>query len=195
MPIVYSRDWDNKHVLTEGIPFAFKDAPGLYEVMRDWISTKLKNKGLNINVKEISLTGSGRIGQSLAPKKLGQTFTEQVYDLDIFVISGLMFEEVKNEFNTWRDDYKTCKEVPSKEEKPFWDENLIICGKNIDKWFIDLNKIPNRYKYTKSVNNIMWQLKEKLSKTDGAPKIKKSTIRCYRTWDDCINQISRSLEH
>ena len=97
--------------------------------MRDWISTKLKNKGLNINVKEISLTGSGRIGQSLASKKLGQTFTEQVSDLDIFVISGLMFEEVKNEFNTWRDDYKTCKEAPSKEEKPFWDENLIICGK------------------------------------------------------------------
>ena len=69
--------------------------------MRDWISTKLKNKGLNINVKEISLTGSGRIGQSLAPKKLGQTFTEQVSDLDIFVISGLMFEEVKNKFNLW----------------------------------------------------------------------------------------------
>ena len=69
--------------------------------MRDWISTKLKNKGLNINVKEISLTGSGRIGQSLAPKKLGQTFTEQVSDLDVFVISGLMFEEA----------YRTKKEL------------------------------------------------------------------------------------
>ncbi|MFS6701099.1 hypothetical protein, partial [Staphylococcus aureus] len=51
--------------LSEGIPFAFKKSPALYEVVRVWLGTRL-----NVDPKEIHLSGSARIGQSLAPAKL-----------------------------------------------------------------------------------------------------------------------------
>ena len=48
--------------LSEGIPYAFKESPILYDEIRSWLAIKL-----DIDPKEISMTGSGRIGQSLAP--------------------------------------------------------------------------------------------------------------------------------
>jgi hypothetical protein len=73
--------------LSEGIPFSFKQNPALYESVRDWLGTRL-----DVDPKEISLTGSGRIGQSLAPKKLGANFSEDS-DLDFFIVSNTYLRE------------------------------------------------------------------------------------------------------
>src|SRR5665647_3686824 len=55
--------------LSEGIPYAFKSRPGVYESVRTWLGTRL-----DVDPKEVNLTGSARIGQSLAPSKLGSSF-------------------------------------------------------------------------------------------------------------------------
>lgn len=190
--------------LTEGIPYAFKNAPGLYEVVRDWISTeinkKLKEFGQEeniINPKYISLTGSGRLGQSLAPEKLGKKFNEDSSDLDLFIVSSHLFKIIVDEFYIWSEDYKNNLINPEKLGclKSHWDDNSSRCPKNINKGFLNSNRIPNhhRYKYTFHINKILKELISNLSETDGAPKIEKSSIRYYRSWDDCINQISLNL--
>ncbi len=190
--------------LTEGIPYAFKNAPGLYEVVRDWISTeinkKLKEFGQEeniINPKYISLTGSGRLGQSLTPEKLGKEFKENSSDLDLFIVSRPLFEIIKDEFYKWSEDYKNNIITPEelKCSKRHWDDNSLRCPNNINKGFLNSNRIPNhhRYKYTFHINKILKKLISNLLETDEAPKIEKSSIRYYRSWDDCINQISLNL--
>ena len=46
--------------LSEGIPYAFKDCPGIYESVRTWLSSCL-----GIHAKEIGITGSAMLGTSL----------------------------------------------------------------------------------------------------------------------------------
>ena len=55
--------------LSEGIPFAFRKCPALYEAVRTWLSSRLA-----VEAKAINLTGSARLGSSLSPKKLGKPF-------------------------------------------------------------------------------------------------------------------------
>lgn len=83
-----ARQW-----LSEGIPFAFKNCPGLFESIRVWLGTRF-----SIDPKAIGITGSAKIGQSLAPSKLGKPFNHES-DLDLFIISDILFEKIISEFN------------------------------------------------------------------------------------------------
>lgn len=87
--------------LSEGIPYAFKDCPGVYEEMRSWTGSRL-----SINPKEISISGSARLGQSLAPQKLGKKFDEKS-DLDIFIVSHDLFERLKEDYNKRAYDFES----------------------------------------------------------------------------------------
>ena len=63
--------------LSEGIPYAFRCCPAIYESVRSWLSAQL-----GVHAKEISMVGSARLGKSPAPEKLGDPFDENS-DLDI----------------------------------------------------------------------------------------------------------------
>lgn len=176
--------------LSEGIPYAFKDCPGIYESVRTWIAMRL-----DVDPKEINLTGSARLGQSLAPHKMGKLFGEGS-DLDMFIISSELFDKLKTDFNNWSDDYESKVVVASNErENGFWRDNFYRGAKNISKGFIDAKLIPNREKYShaRNVAQTMFLLKEKLGTTDLAPTICHASLRCYKSWSSCVNQISLSL--
>ena len=49
--------------VAEGIPYAFRKCPALYEEIRSWLAD-----GLDVDAKEISIAGSGRTGYSLRQK-------------------------------------------------------------------------------------------------------------------------------
>lgn len=49
---------------------------------------------LDINPKEVSLIGSGKLGFSVAPGKLFREFRKGRSDLDLAIVSSRMFEEV-----------------------------------------------------------------------------------------------------
>ena len=68
-----ARQW-----LSEGIPFAFQRCPAVYESMRSWLSGKL-----DVEAKEISLTGSARLGSSLKNENFGKPFGPES-DLESF---------------------------------------------------------------------------------------------------------------
>lgn len=181
-----ARQW-----LSEGIPFAFKDCPGLYESVRTWTATRF-----SIDPKEVNITGSARLGQSLAPSKIGKPFGENS-DLDIFIVSNDLFEKLKLEFNEWSFDFESKNIIPSNDrENYFWLSNLHRGSKNLARGFIDSNIIPNHPKYlnAKNIAQTMYLMKEKLDVTQSAPKICHASVRCYKSWESYVRQVSLSLQ-
>jgi len=152
--------------LSEGIPFAFKACPAIYESIRDWLSVRL-----DVHAKEIGLYGSARIGASIAPKKLGKEFGSDS-DLDLFVVSADLFDRMKQEFVRWSYDFESNRVSPANaQERSFWQDHVYRGPKNIRRGFIDQKMIPNRIEYpiVKTISQSMWLLVEKLKLTPNAP--------------------------
>lgn len=176
--------------LSEGIPYAFKNRPALYESMRGWLGTRL-----DVDPKEIHLTGSARIGQSLAPKKLGAVFGVHS-DLDLFIVSCNLFERMKTDFNHWSYQFEGGLLLPSNErERTFWEDNNQRGPKLIQRGFLDSNIVPNHAAYPaiKNISQTMWLLKGKLDITENAPRVKSASVRCYKDWSSYVRQIVISL--
>lgn len=176
--------------LSEGIPYAFKECPAVYESLRSWIAVRL-----NVNPKNISITGSARLGQSLSPRQIGKPFSSES-DLDIFIVSCDLFEKLRTDFNQWSFDFESGAINPSNErERGFWKDNYARGSKLLSKGFIDSKLIPNHsdYQTVKNIAQSMWLVKEKLSITPNAPVISQASVRCYKSWNDYIRQVSLSL--
>lgn len=180
-----ARQW-----LSEGIPFAFKDCPGLFESIRAWIGTRLST-----DPKTIGITGSAKIGQSMNPSKIGKPFNHGS-DLDLFVISETLYEKIVFEFNSWAYDFESgIVSSSNKREEGFWRSNIQRGPKNISKGFIDSKLVPNHEKYVqvRNISQTMWLLIEKLKITNDAPKISDASIRCYKSWENYVQQVSLNL--
>lgn len=176
--------------LSEGIPYAFHKCPAVYEVARTWLSTHL-----GVHAKEIGLTGSARIGASLAPSKFGKTFNDSS-DLDLYVVSNDLFESLTDEFNKWSYNFESGKIQPNnKREASFWSDNTARGPQLIKRGFIDQKMIPNLpdYPITQNISQRMWLLIEKLKLTRNAPKPKYASIRCYKSWESFVQQLSINL--
>lgn len=176
--------------LSEGIPYAFKQSPGLYESIRSWLGTRL-----DVDPKEISISGSGRIGQSLAPSKLGTTFSTES-DLDFFIVSSHLFDRMKADFNRWSYDFESSSIHPKNDrERKFWEENNKRGPQIIHRGFLNSNLVPNHdaYATTKDIAQTMWLLKEKLDVTSNAPTVKAISVRCYKDWGSFVRQMVISL--
>lgn len=176
--------------LSEGIPYAFKELPALYEEIRTWLAVRL-----DVDPKEVSITGSARIGQSLAPAKRGNQFGEKS-DLDLFIISESLLEKLRIDFNAWSFNVEAGKAQPKNaREARFWNDNLVKGHSYFSKGFFDAKLIPahNVYPCASNIANAMWLLKAKLDVTPNAPKIVEASIRCYRSWADFTRQVSINL--
>jgi hypothetical protein len=176
--------------LSEGIPYAFRDCPAIYESVRSWLSSCLK-----VHAKEIGVSGSARLGASLSPKKLGKLF-DGSSDLDIFIVSKDLFDALREEFRRWSFDFESGRLKTSNNlEKKFWQDNNTRGPKLIYRGFIDQKMIPNRQEYptTKAISQSMWMLVEKLKITQNAPKAKHASVRCYSSWDSFVRQTCLNL--
>lgn len=176
--------------LSEGIPFAFQKCPAIYESIRTWLST-----WLGVQAKEIGLTGSGRLGASLAPNKLGMPFGPDS-DLDLFVVSARLFDAMCEDFRKWSFDFERRHCAPSNErEAAFWRDNLDRGQKLIQRGFLDQKMVPNlpEFPTIKKISQAMWLLTEKLKLTPDAPNPSSASIRCYSTWDGFVRQVALNL--
>ena len=176
--------------ISEGIPHAFSNCPAIYEAVRTWLA-----KELSVHAKEISITGSARLGISLSPKKYGERFEKQS-DLDFFVVSDSFYKLLEKDFNLWLQEFR-CGRVNARNgrEQEFWSENADRGQRNLYKGFIDSKMIPNfqRYKVARKTANSMWLLTEKLKSTNNAPDVSTASVRCYRSWEAAVKQISFNL--
>lgn len=175
--------------LSEGIPYAFAKCPAVYEALRSWLGERLR-----VHPKEVSMTGSGRLGTALSPRRCGEPFGRQS-DLDLFVVSRDLFDRLVKDFRLWSKEYDGGElEAVTEGEKTYWPKNREVLPNNIDRGFIDAKKIPYRYLTAGEVGNAMWALQEKLKRTDNAPQVRDASVRCYADWDDLVSQVSLNLE-
>jgi hypothetical protein len=178
--------------LSEGIPFAFKTRPGIYEALRIWLARRL-----NVQAKQITVVGSGRQGYSLSPdQNVGRSFGPQS-DLDITAVSSTLFERLREAFYRWEKDYAQGVVHPrSEREKALWDDNRRHCPPGLKRGFVDPDKIPtwSRYHEVQAVMDALWRVHEKLRVTSYAPSVRKVSMRVYRDWDAFVRQMAINLE-
>lgn len=177
--------------LSEGVPYAFRKCPVIFEYIRGWLGRELE-----VHPKEITLIGSARIGYSLARgSEFGKAFGENS-DLDFSVISSFLFGRLVEEARLFSDHYRSGKISPRNDrESQFWSENINFFDRNICQGFLDGKKIPNFkcYPMARNINQSMWLLKEKLKGTVGAPQIRDASVRVYRDWQSFVDRVSHNL--
>jgi hypothetical protein len=66
---------------TEGIPFAFKSRPMIYEAMREWTALRLQ-----VDPKFVTLIGSARVGYSTSPTPKYGRVSGEASDLDLSAV-------------------------------------------------------------------------------------------------------------
>lgn len=166
---------------SEGIPFAFKSNPMLYEAVREWMSVRLQ-----VHPKNVTLIGSARIGFSMCPRpNYGRQFGANS-DLDFSVVDERLFSEVVANYCNWESDVDAGRVEPrNQRERRFWADNLKRLPDNIARGFIDPYKVPSWVKYPKVANimDTLYLLHERLKVTPEAPTVKKATLRVYRDWN------------
>jgi len=177
--------------LSEGIPFAFKAKPGVYEALRVYLARRI-----DVEAKEITIIGSGRQGFSLSPgQNVGRPFGPHS-DLDFTAVSTPLFQRLRDAFYRWAGDYKQGLVNPrNQNQKKYWDANINHCPSELKRGFIDPYKIPTlrRYPEAQKVENALWVVREKLKLTPNAPDVHKVSLRVYRDWDSFIQQMAINL--
>lgn len=186
-----AREYIARLWLSEGIPYAFKNCPAVYEALRDWLVQKI-----DINPKEISMVGSARIGESLSRAKLGKRYGQKS-DLDLFAVSDVLFKKVKSDFEMWAREYDHGLIRPNNDRQArYWRGNRENAPNNIGRGFINCDKIPNipdRYPNAPRINNLLYILRVKMKSTGCGLRFKKASLRCYCSWDSYVNQVSINL--
>lgn len=172
--------------MTEGIPFAFKKHPLLYEEVREFIA-----KGVNVHTKDVTIVGSARIGYSLSKDEWGRPFNSDS-DLDFTIVSNDLYKTVVNEFQGWVKDVESKRVLPKNvSETSKWLNNIQYLDEKIPTGFIQIKFIPYHINYPtvkKSLDTI-WLLKKKLQLTQTVPCVSDASIRVYSNWEACINQL------
>lgn len=178
------------YIIVNNCPYIFKEIPLLYEQIVQYLADEL-----GLGFADVKLIGSAKTGFSISPKpSYGNPFTENS-DLDFTVINGALFESLRTEFELWAEMYTNQKLLPNDIEKPYWDENLLIVRKNIERGFIDTYKIPNRdpFPLTRKISNSLFLITFKLNEFHGI-KNKKSSLRVYKDGLTFLNQLKLNTE-
>ena len=172
--------------MTEGIPYAFKNNPILYEDIRAFIARQI-----SIHPKEVTLVGSARIGYSLSKKEWGNPFDNNS-DFDFMVVSDDLFGKIVKEFQAWANDIASKRILPNtSNEMSYWLENIEYLDGKIPRGFIQIRFLPYNINYpsVKKCYDAIWLLKKRLDITATIPSVSDSSIRVYSSWKACIRQL------
>lgn len=180
----------------EGIPHFLIDRPFVYDKIRLHIA-----ENLDVLPRNIGLTGSAKIGFSLAPYKWLRDFSPENSDLDFFIVDELMFNKICSDFFKFKADVNSGMiKYQTVTERRMWNasyfENI---EKNIGYGFIDTIKVPNRLDYRNALrcNRVIEKIADKigilLENKDINHKNNKSSIRCYRNHIDAIRRMTFNI--
>ncbi|MBB5039329.1 hypothetical protein [Prosthecobacter dejongeii] len=175
--------------MKEGIPYAFKEFPFLYQQCREWIADQVK-----VKPHEISLVGSGRFGYSLKSKDF-RIFGEKS-DLDFLIVSESKFNECVEASNLFIKDVESGKlftHNPALQNERT--EDIKYIKNNIPKGFIQSGKVPTLYKYTatQKLEDIFDQISSILHSIKIFPNFTKASYRVYRDQCSMERQLTQNL--
>ncbi|ADV84126.1 hypothetical protein [Terriglobus saanensis] len=170
--------------VAQGIPWAFREVPLSFEIMRTWLAGRL-----NVLPIEINLSGSARVGFSLSPKQLGKDFTAES-DLDLFVVSASLFEKVEIDFHAWQKAVEAGRRLQGVYEA----KNLqLILPDTLKRGFANVDYIPFDFD-TSRVQGATWRIKALINSTANLQRFRKLSIRVYRDWSAVTVQARISLQ-
>lgn len=177
--------------VSEGIPYAFRETPMLYEAIREYIGVNL-----SIHAKAITIIGSARLGYSLSSGvEFGRNYRDES-DLDLSIIEADLFLKLKTDFECWKEDYQNCVVQPrNPNERRYWPDNLARLPGNIENGFIDPYKIPllRRYRAVQTVMQTKYSTQEKLKMTPDAPRFSNISFRIYRDYEAFMRQMEMNI--
>lgn len=179
------------HFVVNNNPYIFRNIPLLFQQVIQYLAQELE-----VENADIKLIGSAKTGFSISPKPdYGKPFSE-TSDLDFTIFNEILFHKLKNEFNFWAEQYENKKLFPREVEKKYWDSNLTVVRKNLDKGFIDTYKIPNRKQFplTMKINNLLYLIPFKLNEIHGI-KNSKASLRVYENEHVFLNQLKLNTEY
>jgi hypothetical protein len=179
----FLRQW-----VAEGIPFAFRECPLIYEHLRSWMGYRLQ-----VEPRNITIIGSARLGWSLSNgQKFGKQYSHES-DLDFAIISERLFAHVVADFELW-------KSKIDRGQERFVDEHgrksMDVLPANIAQCFIDAYKL-DYHRYLQHVvivtdtESYAWQ---KLQSTEGAPASRNLSIRVYADFEAFFRQMKLNLD-
>lgn len=173
------------HYVIDKPPYAFREQPLLYDQMRQFIAIKI---GTLPN--DIKLIGSAKTGFSISIDEYWRPYNSNS-DFDFAIINRELFSKLCEEYNHWRHDFENENVVPKNEtEREYWDSNVIVVERTIDRQFIDVNKLPARKEVcpiAQIILNTMWQVKDNLEKYNEI-KIRKASARVYSDFSSFYGQ-------
>lgn len=183
---LFTRLW-----LCEGIPYAFQNNAALYELARGNFGSVLK-----VHPKNVSMTGSGRLGYSLAGNKFGAAYDSSKSDVDLFLVSKPWFEKMKQDSELFISRFSAGLAKPRNDnEAKFWPENVKRLKKGIDRGHVNQHYIPNTLMYpsAQSCYKACRAFQVTLHDQLGTAGPKRVSVRIYRDWACAESQIGGSL--
>lgn len=178
-------------ILTEGIPFAFADCPMAYEFGRQRAAEMI-----GVHPKQVSMTGSARIGYSLAHPKFGRAYDPSISDVDLFLVDHNTYEATVAEYLHFLKQVDAGELKPRHEgEASNWADARKTVPNNIKKGFIDQKYIPlfDRFPMSQKLGGAGVKFLKNVNSVLGKEIVKRAPFRVYRDWKAVIDQISFSL--
>jgi hypothetical protein len=177
--------------VSEGIPYAFRQLPILYELVRAYLGNQL-----GVHPKFITLVGSARMGYSMAPApEFGRAYGTHS-DLDFAIVSESLFARFAAAFYQWKADFADGRVKPlTGAEGRFWPANLARVPETLRRGFIDEQVVPRRnlYPLAQKTGQALYLVERKLSITSGAPSAQKCSLRIFQDWKSFIGQMKLNL--
>jgi len=184
--------------LSEGIPSAFSECPGLYEHVRLDLADRL-----GVTPASISMTGSRRMGYSMNPKQWGHP-PRVDSDLDLFVADEGFFKELVGDFESWKADFLEERiSAKTVNQQKWWPMNAEEGPHDVARGFLSPLRIPELPRY-----RARSRLGKGIRDTTRSTRVLAKTlrmegaigyapfpfrVRVYKTWHYALAGLTRSL--
>ena len=178
-------------IMTEGVPYACSKFPLAFEFAREKAAARL-----GLQSKQISVTGSARIGYSLKPETFGRPFDENTSDIDLFAVDQDLFERVVLDFRKFVVSWEDGSIAPEEGERKFWLSSKERDPINIREGFLDIHHIPLKrgFETADKVSYAALVFDKNLESQVGRRIGSKIRIRIYRDWLSAINRIKYNIK-
>lgn len=167
--------------VSEGIPFAFRECPHKYQMIRNGGA-----KDFGIDTRNFGLTGSARCGFSLNPNKNLSNFNSSESDYDVFIVSEDWFFRIKEDYNLMfgrgevQDD-RRHSDIQRQFKRGFFSSQLMPFK----------GKLPSGISSIRiRITKFYWRFGEII---DRKFENKHKTLRVYKDWNSAREQITTNL--